>query len=130
MLGVDKIGEIRRAHCREGRSIKGISRPPGVSRATFRKVLWTGATEFVYERRTLMRIFEDLQALGCEGGDDAVRRHASRRAKVREHYGKPESQISTAIAYANTDNVGCIGYSCTAGRYEYARIQLRRFAGS
>ena len=52
MLGVDKIGEIRRAHCREGRSIKGISRPPGVSRATFRKVLWTGATEFVYERRT------------------------------------------------------------------------------
>ncbi len=125
MLGVDKIGEIRRAHCREGRSIKGISRPPGVSRATFRKVLWTGATEFVYERRTqpgskigpwqselegmlsenasrpkrermtLMRIFEDLQALGCEGGDDAVRRHASRRAKVREHYGKPESQIST-----------------------------------
>ena len=82
MLGVDKIGEIRRTHCREGCSIKGVSRPPGVSRATFRKILWTGATEFVYERRTLMRIFEDLQALDCEGGDDAVRRHASRRAKV------------------------------------------------
>ena len=67
MLGVGKIGEIRRANCREGRSIKGIGRPPGVSRATFWKVLWTGATEFVCGRRT----------------------------KVREHYGKPESQIST-----------------------------------
>ena len=87
--------------------------------------LWTGATEFVYERRTqpgskigpwqselegmlsenasrpkrermtLMRIFEDLQALGCEGDDDAVRRYASRRAKVRKIGGRndPGGQV-------------------------------------
>ena len=33
---------------------------------------------------TLMKIFEDLRASGCEGGYDAVRRRASRRAKDRE----------------------------------------------
>ena len=34
MLGVDKIGKIRRARYREGRSIKGISQDLGVSRTT------------------------------------------------------------------------------------------------
>ena len=42
MLGVNKIGEIRRAHYREGRSIRGISRDLGVSRAAIRKVLRSG----------------------------------------------------------------------------------------
>ena len=97
MLGVDGIGKIRRAHFREGRSIKAISRDLDVSRATVRKVLRSGATEFVYVRRTqprpkigpwesqlkgildenasrterermpLMRMFEYLQALGYAG---------------------------------------------------------------
>ena len=40
----DKIGEIRQAHFREGRSINGISRDLGVPRGTIRKVLRTGAT--------------------------------------------------------------------------------------
>ena len=39
MLGADKIGKVRRAHFREGRSIKGISRDMTVSRAIVRKVL-------------------------------------------------------------------------------------------
>ena len=39
MLGADKIGKVRRAHFREGRSIRGISRDMTVSRATVRKVL-------------------------------------------------------------------------------------------
>ena len=39
MLGVDKIGKVRRAHFREGRSIRGISRDMTVSRAAVRKVL-------------------------------------------------------------------------------------------
>lgn len=55
MLGVDKIREIRRAHCREGRSIKGICRDLGVSRTTVRNVLRSGATEFVCKRRTQPR---------------------------------------------------------------------------
>ena len=93
---------------------KGISRDFRVSRETVRKVVRSGATEFVYERRTqprpkigpweseldgildenasrperkratLMRIFEDLQASGYAGGYDAVRRHAARRRKDRE----------------------------------------------
>ena len=36
MLGVDKIGEIRRAYYRDGRSIKGICRDLGVPHATAR----------------------------------------------------------------------------------------------
>lgn len=51
MLGVDRIGETRRAHFREDRSIKGIYRDLGVSRATVRKVLRSGATELVCKRR-------------------------------------------------------------------------------
>ena len=82
MLGVDGIKEIRRAHCREGRSIRGISRDLGVSRVTIRKVLRSGAMEFVYKRRTLMRTFEELRSLGYEGGTDAVRRHAASPAKA------------------------------------------------
>ena len=114
MLCVETIGKIRRARFRDGRSIKGISRDLHVSRETVRKVVRSGATEFVYERRTqprpkigpweseldgmldanasrsgrervpLTRIFEDLQALGYAGGYDAVRRHASRWSKDRE----------------------------------------------
>ena len=93
---------------------KGISRDFRLSRETVRKVVRSGATEFVYERRTqprpkigpweskldgmldgnaslpereratLMRIFEDLQASGYKGGCDAVRRHASRWSKDRD----------------------------------------------
>ena len=50
MFGVDKTGKMRRAHFREGRSIKEISRDLGASRAPVRKVLPSGATEFVCER--------------------------------------------------------------------------------
>ena len=113
MLCVETIGKIRRAHFRDGRSIKGISRDFRLSRETVRKVLRSGATEFVYERRTqprpkigpweseldeildgnaslpereratLMGIFEDLRASGYKGGYDAVRRHAARWRKER-----------------------------------------------
>ena len=55
MLGLDEIGKIRRAHYREGGSIKGVSRDLSVPRATVRKVLRSEATEFVYERRALAR---------------------------------------------------------------------------
>ena len=120
---MDKIGKIRRAHFREGRSIKCISRDLSVSWATVRKVLRSGAPEFVCERRTqprpkigpwesrlkgmldenasrlerervpLTRIFEDLQALGYAGGYDAVRRHASRGSKDRAPKAPPNPTI-------------------------------------
>jgi DNA replication protein DnaC len=50
MTGVDKIGEIRRAHFEQKRSIKEIVRTLSVSRATVRKVIRSHQTEFKYER--------------------------------------------------------------------------------
>ena len=55
MFGVDETGKMRRAHFREGRSIRGISRDLGASRAPVRKVLRSGATELVCVRRTQPR---------------------------------------------------------------------------
>jgi transposase len=106
MKGVDTIARIRREFFVRGRSIKEIVRELHVSRNTVRKILRSGATAFAYEREvqplpklgrwrvdldrllaanagkasrerlTLIRIFEELRALGYEGGYDAVRRYA------------------------------------------------------
>src|SRR5712672_4519467 len=51
MIGVDMIGEIRRAYFEQRRPIKEIVRTLRVSRATVRKVIRGQATEFKYERR-------------------------------------------------------------------------------
>ena len=113
MLIVETIGRIRREHFTKGKSIKEIARNLGISRNTVRKVLRSGETSFSYEREvqprpklgrwkaeidklltanansaarerlTLIRVFEDLRALGYEGGYDAVRRYA--RSWDREH---------------------------------------------
>jgi transposase len=121
MKGVDTIARIRREYFRGGRSIKEIVRELHVSRNTVRKVLRSGATEFTYEREvqprpklgrwqadldrllagngakparerlTLIRVFEELRALGYDGGYDAVRRYA--RGWERER------SASTADAY-------------------------------
>ena len=50
MVGVDKIGEIRRAYFEQERSIKEIVRTLSVSRATVRKVIRGHQTEFKYAR--------------------------------------------------------------------------------
>jgi transposase len=106
MKGVDTIARIRREFFARGRTIKEIVRELHVSRNTVRKVLRSGATEFTYEREvqplpklgrwkadldrilvsneakqarerlTLIRVFEELRALGYDGGYDAVRRYA------------------------------------------------------
>ena len=47
MIGVDKIGEIRRAYFEQDRSIKEIVRTLLVSRATVRKVIRGHKTEFI-----------------------------------------------------------------------------------
>ena len=121
MLVVETIGRIRREHLVKGKSIKEIARDLNVSRNTVRKVLRSGETSFSYEREvqprpklggwkaeidrllttnvesaarerlTLIRIFEELRALGYDGGYDAVRRYA--RSWNRAHAGQ------TAAAY-------------------------------
>lgn len=106
MLVVETIARIRRDFFVKRRSIKEISRALGVSRNTVRKVVRSEETAFSYERAaqplpklgawtaqldamllsneskasrerlTLIRMFEELRALGYEGGYDAVRRYA------------------------------------------------------
>ena len=50
MIGMDIIGQIRRAYFNQRRPIKEIVRPLSVSRATVRKVVRGQATAFKYER--------------------------------------------------------------------------------
>ncbi len=113
MLVVETIARIRREFFVKGKSIKEIVRDLKVSRNTVRKVLRSGATAFAYERAvqplpkvgrwkdhldrllaaneakagrerlTLIRLFEELRALGYGGGYDAVRRYA--RAWYKDH---------------------------------------------
>ena len=104
MIGVDKIGEIRRAYFEQHRSIKEIVRTLSVSRATVRKVIRGHKTEFKYERgvqptpklgdwvevlteileqeaklpkrerRSTQRLFEELRGRGYAGAHDSVHR--------------------------------------------------------
>jgi transposase len=106
MLVVETIAKIRRAFFVHKKPIKTICRELRVSRKVVRKVIRSQATEFHYERGrqplpridpwrdqldalllaneekparerlTLIRIFEELRALGYEGSYDAVRRYA------------------------------------------------------
>jgi hypothetical protein len=50
MIGVDLIGQIRRAYFEQHRSIKEIVRTLKVSRATVRRVVRSHKTEFKYSR--------------------------------------------------------------------------------
>ena len=107
MKGVDTIARVRREFFVRGRTIKQISRDLHIARNTVRKILRSEATSFDYEREvqpqpkvgpwrdeldrllatnaarsardrlTLMRVYEELRALGYEGGYDAVRRYAA-----------------------------------------------------
>ena len=108
MLVVETIAKIRRAYFAQNKPIKTICREFRVSRRVVRKVIRSQATEFRYERSrqprpridpwrdqfeglllanagkpareqlTLIRIFEELRAIGYEGSYDAVRRYAKR----------------------------------------------------
>lgn len=106
MKGVDTIARVRREFFARGRTIKEIVRDLHISRNTVRKILRSGETQFTYERErqphpkigpwktqldgillanagkparerlTLVRVYEELHALGYAGGYDAVRRYA------------------------------------------------------
>jgi len=106
MLVVETIAKIRRAYFQLGKPIKEICRELRVSRKVVRKVIRSDATEFRYERShqpqprigpwgerldalldenerrpprqrlTIIRIYEDLVALGYAGSYAAIRRYA------------------------------------------------------
>ena len=87
MIGVDLIGQIRRAYFEQHRSIKEIVRTLSVSRATVRKIMrgkfsprpssvWVDVlTEILEqeaklpkrERRSTQRLFEELRGRGYDG---------------------------------------------------------------
>jgi transposase len=105
MIGVDKIGDIRRAYFEQHRPIKEIVRTLSVSRATVRKIVRGQETEHRYERvvqptpklgdwvavleeilereaalpkrerRSTQRLFEDLRGRGYDGAHDSVHRY-------------------------------------------------------
>ena len=104
MIGVDLIGQIRRAYFEQHRPIKEIVRTLSVSRATVRKVIRSQVTAFKYERgiqpvpklgewvevltevlekeaklprrerRSTQRLFEELRGRGYDGAHDSVHR--------------------------------------------------------
>ena len=104
MIGVDLIGDIRRAYFEEGLPIKEIVRRLSVSRSSVRKVVRGQATVFKYdrgvqpapklgawlavlteilaaetklprrERRSTQRLFEELRGRGYDGAHDSVHR--------------------------------------------------------
>jgi transposase len=106
MIGVDLIGQIRRAYFEQHRSIKEIVRTLSVSRATVRKIIRSNKTDFKYarevqptpklgvwvdvlteileqeaklpkrERRSTQRLFEELRGRGYDGAHDSVHRFA------------------------------------------------------
>ena len=106
MLVVETIARMRRDHLVRGVPIKKIARDLRVSKNTVRKVVRGDETSYSYERKiqpmpklgpwvdelerqleanekkprrdrlSLLRIHEDLAALGYGGGYDAVRRYA------------------------------------------------------
>ena len=125
MFRVDKIGEIRRAYFEQGRSIKEIVRTLSVSRSTVRKVVRGRQTQFKYardvrptpkfgewveplieileiesklaqrERRSTLRLYEELRGRGYDGAHDSVHRFVKswreERARVPVHAYVPMS---------------------------------------
>ena len=112
---METIARIRRDHLDRGVPIRRIARELKLSRNTVRKAIrgdvaafgyertvqplpklgpWVGELERLMEanegkrrreRLSLLRIFEQLQGLGYDGGYDAVRRYAmSWRGRVRK----------------------------------------------
>ncbi len=127
MLIVETIGRIRREHLDKGKSIREIARTLHLSRNTVRRILRSGETAFSYEREvqprpklgawadeldrlltsnakaatrerlTLIRVYEELRALGYEGGYDAVRRYARRWG---ERHGSATAEAFIPLTFA------------------------------
>lgn len=102
---MESIRKVRLAYHRDHKSIREIARDFNLSRNTIRKIIRTGATEFIYERKVQPRprldpfkeqlakyltednakparqrrsaqlLFEQLQREGFGGGYDSVRRY-------------------------------------------------------
>jgi transposase len=120
MLGMETIRKVRLA-LSKGESIHSVAKKYRMSRNTVRKIARTDQTEFTYakresrhpalgsfierlreimeqemelpskSRRTVKKIFEQLQREGYEGGYDAVRRYS--REWKEEHRSKKNAFV-------------------------------------
>jgi transposase len=127
MVGVDLIGDIRRAYFEQRRPIKEIVRTLSVSRATVRRVVRSQKTSFTYERavqpapklgewvavltgilereaklprrerRSTQRLFEELRGRGYDGAHDSV--HRFTRA-WREERARAPQQAYVPLSFA------------------------------
>ena len=130
MIGVDLIGQIRRAFFEQRRAIKEISRELRVSRATVRKVVRSDRTAFKYarevqpapklgewiepltkileeeatlpkrERRSTQRLFEELRGRGYDGAHDSVHRFVK---EWREERARVPAQAFVPMSFAPGD---------------------------
>jgi transposase len=127
VIGVDLIGQIRRAFFEQRRAIKEISRELRVSRATVRKVVRSDKTAFIYarevqpapklgewiatlteileeetrlpkrERRSTQRLFEELRGRGYDGAHDSVHRFVK---EWREERARIPAQAFVPMSFA------------------------------
>ena len=127
MIGVELIGQIRRAFFEHRRAIKEISRDLRVSRTTVRKVVRSGRTTFKYarevqpspklgewigplteivesesklpkrERRSTQRLFEELRGRGYDGAHDSVHRFVK---EWREERARVPAQAFVPMSFA------------------------------
>jgi transposase len=127
VIGVELIGQIRRAFFEQRRAIKEISRDLRVSRTTVRKVVRSGRTTFKYarevqpspklgewmgplteiveaearlpkrERRSTQRLFEELRGRGYDGAHDSVHRFVK---EWREERARVPSQAFVPMSFA------------------------------
>ena len=127
MIGVELIGQIRRAFFEHRRAIKEISRELRVSRTTVRKVVRSGRTTFKYarevqpspklgewmgplteiveaearlpkrERRSTQRLFEELRGRGYDGAHDSVHRFVK---EWREERARVPAQAFVPMSFA------------------------------
>ena len=127
VIGVELIGQIRRAFFEQRRAIKEISRELRVSRTTVRKVVRSGRTTFKYarevqpspklgewmgplreiveaearlpkrERRSTQRLFEELRGRGYDGAHDSVHRFVK---EWREERARVPAQAFVPMSFA------------------------------
>ncbi len=139
---VDTIARVRRAFHAQGWSMKKIPRELHVSRNTVRKILRSGETDFRYEREhqplpkigpwvehvdrvllanagkaarerlTLIRIYEEVRALGYDGSHDAVRRYAKAWSKAR---GSVTAEAYVPLYYAPGEPISSTGAMRSCG---------------
>ncbi len=134
MIGVDKIGEIRRAYFEQGRSIKEIVRTLSTSRATVRKVIRGHKTEFKYARvvQPTPKLGDWVEALTEILEQESKLPKRERRSTQRSTYDKaiifprlpPAHTRPTSRGTPNAPRASralCLGYD-RVSRFDHATI--------